>query len=223
VTEIDTSRREFAHRWPQFLPDGVHFIYFANSRRREDNAVYLAKLGSNDRIRLVSAFGNASWSQVRTGGILARKTDYLLFFREGSLLAQRIDTSRFQAVGEPFPIAGPIRYGASGTRADFSVSENGVLAYSSASGGAREQLVWRDRAGKDLGSVIAAPGPALFIHPTLSPDASVLATSILNPEGGYSIWLIDLKSGTPSRFTFEASRWPVWSADGKQIAFNLDR
>src|SRR5437773_539208 len=201
VTEMDTSRREFAHRWPQFLPDGARFIYFANSRRSEDNAIYLAKLGSNDRIRLVSAFGNAAWSQVRTGGLLARETDYLLFFREGSLLGQRIDTSRFQAVGEPVPIASPVSYGISATHADFSVSDNGVLAYLSPRGGAGEQLAWRDRAGKDLGSV-ALPGPRTYMNPALSPDANVLATSILNPEGGYSIWLIDLKSGTPSRFTF---------------------
>src|SRR5207244_4988738 len=119
--------------------------------------------GSNDRIRLVSAFGNAAWSQVRTGGLLAREISYLLFFREGSLLGQRIDTSRFQAVGEPIPIAGPIAYGVSATHAGFSVSDNGVLAYSSPRGGPGEQLAWRDRAGKDLGSV-ALPSQVLYIN-----------------------------------------------------------
>src|SRR5689334_20165457 len=87
-------------------------------------------------------------------------------------------------------------YGLSAPRADFSVSDNGVLAYSSPRGGAGEQLAWRDRAGKDLGSV-ALPSPRTYMNPSLSPDANVLATSILNPEGGYSIWLIDLKSGLP--------------------------
>ena len=34
VTDVDYARRDNAHRWPVFLPDGLHFLYFVRSEDR---------------------------------------------------------------------------------------------------------------------------------------------------------------------------------------------
>src|SRR5262249_43345615 len=63
-----------------------------------------------------------------------------------------------------------------------------------------------------------------YTFPSLSPDGKTLATSVLDWDAMmFSIWLFDLAHGVPSRFTFEHSSSPVWSPDGTQIAFGMDR
>src|SRR5262249_20509330 len=48
LTKLDTSRGENSHRYPVFLPDGRHFLFVARSSRRENNALYLGSLDSNE-------------------------------------------------------------------------------------------------------------------------------------------------------------------------------
>src|SRR5262249_222831 len=107
--------------------------------------------------------------------------------------------------------------------AAFSVSQNGVLAYSSANIPPKTQLTWFDRTGKSLGS-IGSVGEIENV--TLSPDEKQVALEIRNQRFRIGeIWLLDLARGTTSRITSEtfSDFLPLWSPDGKQIVFASNR
>jgi len=147
---------------------------------------------------------------------------YLLFVREGTLLAQRFDADRLETSGEAVPLAEQIGQSSPTSLKLFSVSANGVLAYRS--GGALvTQLTWFDRAGKPLGPV-GSPGP--YGTPRLSPDQNRLVVELMDPQTlSPDLWLFDLVRGSSSRFTFDPANdaFPVWSPDGTRIAFGSVR
>ena len=99
VTTLDPSRQEIAHAWPQFLPDGTHFLYLAVSKTGND-AIYVGSLDSKERTLLLNANSNAVYSP----------PGYLLYHREGTLMAQPFDTERIQLTGEPVPIAEGLQF-----------------------------------------------------------------------------------------------------------------
>src|SRR5207249_1350117 len=49
VTKVDSSRHEVAHVWPDFLPDGQHFLYLAGigSGQQESRTIYIGSLKSS--------------------------------------------------------------------------------------------------------------------------------------------------------------------------------
>jgi Tol biopolymer transport system component len=136
------------------------------------------------------------------------------------LVAQRFSTSSLDLRGEPFVIAEEVEC-SSNAHADFSVSDNGVLAYCRSSENLRK-LVWVDRAGREL-EVVGEP--ANYSAPRLSPGGERIAVTIWEAPRSSDIWLIDPARGTTSRFTFDPGRdWlPVWSPDGREIVFSSDR
>jgi serine/threonine protein kinase len=211
VTALDPSRRENAHLFPQFLPDGRHFLYLARSAQKQHTGIYLGSLDSKDTRRLVSTESNAAYTP----------PGYLLFVREGTLMVQPFSAKTFQLEGEPSPVAPQVAqyldYRA------FSASQNGVLAYRSDVQVKNTQLVWVDRAGKRLGPV--GP-PGYYRMPRLSPDETRVAVENLDPQTGRGdIWLLDLSRGTSSRFTFDPAddAQPTWSPDGNRIIFRSQR
>src|SRR5262249_5637530 len=100
-----------------------------------------------------------------------------------------------------------------------------VLAYQHSAAGLR-QLTWIDRNGKGSGNVGA---PGYYYGPSLSPDGGKLAVEIEDPkvQGSSDIWIYDLNRNFRTRLTFAAAHehnfLPVWSPDGKQIAFTSNR
>ena len=44
VTELDASKQEGSHRWPQFLPDGRHFLFTVRSGLADQRGVYVGTL-----------------------------------------------------------------------------------------------------------------------------------------------------------------------------------
>ena len=209
VTTLDASRKEDGHWWPQFLPDGNHFLFLALSTNPENNAIYAGSLDSPEKKLLLNAISSVVY--VPQG--------YLLFNREGTLMAQPFDAERIELTGEAVPIAEEVQFNAVQGRTAFSVSENGVLAYRHGPSTGNLRLAWIDRAGKAV-ETFGAPGGYLGID--LSPDGKRIAVHRHDASGG-DIWLFDsARRGTMLRFTFDASQdnsMPIWSPDGSRIAF----
>ena len=122
-------------RWPQFLPDGRRYLYQAGSAQPTTRAVWLKSLDSDETTQLLLAESNAAFAPPH----------FLLFTRQRTLVAQRLDVSTLKLVGEPSPIVDDVLLAANG-RAAFGVSDAGVLAYRT--GEATRSLVWVDRSGK---------------------------------------------------------------------------
>jgi Tol biopolymer transport system component len=218
ITTPDASRGENSNRWPDFLPDGRHFLFFARSTQPENTGLYVGSLDSNERKLL---FASASSAQYAPPG-------YLLFLREKTLMAQPFDASRLRLEGEPVPIAEGVgaegQIGGNSQLSSFSVSGNRALVYTT---GTREDrhYAWFDRSGKEIGSINPAGG---LNDVRLSPDGKRAAFQFSDGRGGATnddIWLVDIERNIPTRFTFNpgVEDDPVWSPDGTRILFTSER
>ena len=210
VTHLDEPRHT-SHRWPFFLPDGKHFLYLAiNHQSSQDNdTIYYASLDGKQNIPLLHSTTNAQYA-----------SGSLLFVKGGVLEAQPLNPENGKLSGAPQAIEHGVAEDGITWRSVFSVSGNGLLAFSGGSQ-AQTQLAWFDRSGKQLSAIGekfgGLSGGSLGMR--LSPSGSHVALSI--PGGTTDIWVMDLLRGVRSRLTFGpvGNNNPVWSPDGKWIAY----
>jgi Tol biopolymer transport system component len=197
-----------SYRWPSFLPDGSHFLYFAFGTDPKASGVYVASLESKETTRLASA----------DGGAICALSGYVLYPSGGRLMGQRFDAKRCRLAGEAFPLMDNISMNsaAAAGATTVSASDTGLLACQ-AGGDAVSRLLLYDRSGRELQAV----GPAgSYWEPTLSPDGRRLAVPRMDPEAlEASIWTIDIERGSLTRLSSQrsASATPLWSSDGRRI------
>jgi serine/threonine protein kinase/Tol biopolymer transport system component len=194
-----------SHQWPQFLPNGKSFLYFVVGNA-DTRGIYLGFTDGSEPKRLTAADS--------AGAFLP--PDRLLFIRQTALLAQRFDVSHGTLAGDPVTITDPVdNVGSAGI---FAVSASGLVAYRSG-GASRQQLVWFDRTGKQIG-VASEPDLDLLSMPEVSPDGKRIALD-RTVQGNRDVWLWDLVRRGWTRFTVDPSLdgFPIWSPDGTQIAF----
>jgi eukaryotic-like serine/threonine-protein kinase len=183
------------HRWPQFLPDGRHFLYYD----RQAGATYLADLDSNQVTEILKG-----------GTAVYAPPGFLLFPRAGKLWAQALDSKSWKPVGDPSSVVDPVGYAGGSAYPPVAASANGLLAYWNGTP-INGELLWFDRSGNLLPSS-QGPGPGMGTF-SLSPDGRQIA---LVHSG--DVWLFD-PSGARSRFSFTGGSWPTWSADGRRLLF----
>jgi Tol biopolymer transport system component/predicted Ser/Thr protein kinase len=204
VTRTDRSQGPRGHFSPQFLADGRHFLFGVGGRT--DAETWIGSLDGGEPRLLLRAEAVAHYAE----------PGYLLFKR-GPLFAQRVDGPDLRFVGDPVRLTDAavgsnqvVPYLA------LSTSMTGTLVYGAPS--AREtDLVWKDRNGRTLGSIDVTGASA----PSLSRDGAMMVVSRTLPQTGTDLWLYDVKRTTPMRFTFDSApkRSPIWSPDGKYVAF----
>ncbi len=213
VTSYDRARGESSQAWPLFLPDGRHFLFLSGAfgRQKESRNLRVGSLDSRQTRRIMAADSRVAYCP----------PGYLLFARDGTLLAQPFDAGALRVTGDPIPVGENVWFFRATGNATFSVSENGSVVYQAGPNPAR--LTWRDRSGREIGAVGA---PAVFRNPRLSPDGLSIAVEVADSRvGTRDIWIYDGQRGLAKRLTADPTDaiFPVWSPGGDRIAFASGR
>ena len=217
VTTGDPSQTGVSRRFPHFLPDGQHFLYLDRSPRGDDETgIFLGSIDGQPPRRLLSDQSNALY----VPGASADE-GFILFRREGSLMAQPFDAAGLEFAGDLFPVVEGVGSARHIGNYAFSASNEGTLAFVGGRRGGEAQLAWFDREGSEVERI---GKPQAILQLALSPDEQTVALS-LRDDSGADIWLHDLARGAMSRFTphSHGDFVPAWSPDGAFVSFASDR
>jgi serine/threonine protein kinase/Tol biopolymer transport system component len=215
VTQGIRTTNDQSHRWPVFLLDGDHFLFwggnFSNLRDDRSSGIYLTSLAGKERKLVLlchSSFGYDAHN---------------LFYAddERQLVSIAFDPSSGKASGSPTVVASAVGFQPSTYWSAFAVTQNGTLIYNTRVGAAQSLLTWMDRTGKELGHI---GDVAVMANPTLSPDGSRVAVDISDEKANnVDIWIESTTGARNSRFTFDPAEEVdgVWSRDGKMLAYRI--
>ena len=215
VTKSIRTDWDQTHRWPVFLSDGNHFLFwagnFGNLKDDRSSGIYLTSLEGKERRLVVlchSSFGYGAHN---------------LFYADDQkqLVSIPFDAPAGTVSGSATVVANVVGFQPSTYWSALTVADNGTLIYNASVGAAESALTWMDRSGKQLGQI---GEPAIMCNPTLSPDGSRVAVDISDQKANnVDIWIESTTGAGNSRFTFDPSEEVagVWSRDGKVVAYRM--
>ncbi|MCU1262889.1 MAG: hypothetical protein JWO80_5774 [Bryobacterales bacterium] len=201
-------------RWPEVMPRGTTVLFAsgpAGFSFSSSASIAAARLDGTGAVKHLIARGSAPR--------LAATGD-LIYVQNGTLMAVPFNPSNLELGGSPAPVIQGVSETILGA-AQFGLSANGTLVY--VPGGLQgnsSHLTWVDRAGKE--QPIAAP-VRLYNFPRISSDGQRIAVTIVEAES--RVWVYDLARDALSRLTFGGTidANPVWSPDGRRLAFYSNR
>ena len=203
---------EGSHRWPVFMPDGEHFLFwsgdFHEARDDRHTGIYVSSLSAGKKDLVMPSRTSVGYGQGH------------LFYLDDkrSLMAVGIDNQgRLQ--GGPQVIAPEVGRNPSTYWAAMTVAENGTVVYHLGVGAPLSQLTWYDRNGRELGRLGES---AIIANPTISPDGQRVAVDVADgKDKNIDVWIHDLPRHSYTRFTFDPTEetTPSWSHDGKMLAY----
>ena len=212
LTELDPSKNERAHRWPEILPGGRAVIFtVVHGEGVEGARIDLQLLDTGERRTLIE------------GGMCARyaPTGHLVYARGNTLMAAPFDLDTLDVTGPGISVLKGVLTHPNGRVAQFVCSGNGSLFYVPGTWKEpRRSLVWVDREG-DVQPLTAMQ--RAFMNPALSPDGGRLVVSI---EGAnQDLWVYEISRGTLTRLTADLAEDfnPVWTPDGERVTFSSMR
>jgi Tol biopolymer transport system component len=208
---IDASQ-ENSHRWPQFLPDGQHLLFWAGGGKSPPQ-LKIAAIGRAAAVVVGPSESNGAFG-----------AGHVFFKRGNALMARALDPTTFApTAADPVQVAEPLSADAGSFFASLAVSPNGTLLYTR--GTARPALLtWLDRrTGKPAGTV---GQPGQYTNATMSPDGTRLAVSLTaGAPANRDVWTVDVPSGAMTRLTTDAGvdATPVWSPASDDVIFSSTR
>ena len=209
VTSVDLQHGERSHRFASLLPDGSALLYTValdGIQSFDDARIDLWDLKTQTRKPLVTG-GTAPFYS---------PSGHIVYARAGKLFAVPFDIRRHEVTGSPVQVLDGVLMSRNTGAAHFSLSRRGDLAYApgGAEGGHRT-LVWVDRSGK--ADAVPLP-PASYLYPRIAPDGRSIAVEIEGPN--HDLYLYDFARTVLTKITTDGlSHDPVWSPDGKRIAY----
>jgi eukaryotic-like serine/threonine-protein kinase len=208
LTSADAKKNEAAHRWPHFLPGGRAVLYSIQN-------------ATSSQVAVVDLKNRTSRVLVQNGSNPSYAPGHLIYYRGGTLFAAPFNSARLEVTGPEAPV---VEHVASITAdgADYSISDNGILVYIAGAAGDRGNntiLGWADRKG----ATEPLSEARQWGSGRLSPDGARVVNSIRSGSGE-DLWTLELQRRVPTRLTFEGVNYfPIWSPDGRWIAFGGDR
>jgi eukaryotic-like serine/threonine-protein kinase len=211
VTTVDESLGDHHHGWPEILPGGRSFLYVIRSSIHPRAGVYVGSVDGGPSRRLMDPYSRVVYMDGQ-----------LLYVRDGSLVAHPFDARRALLHGEPTVLAGRIQHHA-GSDATFDVSATGVLIYATVQREPSSRLVLYDRGGREM-EMLTDEG--WYGRPRFSPDGQRIAVEQVSPDDNNAdLWVLGLSPRSAMRLTTHPAPdlHPVWSPDGRRIAFSSRR
>jgi serine/threonine-protein kinase len=212
ATSLDTIRAERTHRWPGAIPGGDWVLFTVGSAQSpgnyEDATIAAANLKTGERRELMKG---ASMARYCWPG-------YLVFSRQGALLAAPMDTDKPAITGQAVPILDNLDREPSSGAVHFAISRDGTLVLAPrVEGSDQAEMVWVSYDG----STIALPAPAReYNAPRISPDGKQIVVTIGPTYGIGDIWRYDVARETLTRLTFDGkSLVAYWTPDGRSIVY----
>ncbi|MBI4502861.1 MAG: serine/threonine-protein kinase [Gemmatimonadetes bacterium] len=209
VTQLDTASGEISHRFPEALDDDrvIATAVLASEGRSRTGIVGLS-LKSGRHTVLIP---NADLARYAAPGYLIAAE------ASGALLAARFDPKGLEVKSPIVPVLDSVSV-TSGGAAQMAISATGTLAYLRGSGLNEIALI-----GSDGTEQVVSAEPRRYGGATVSPDGQRLAVIISTP--GYDdLWLYDRDQGSMTRLTADyGASVPVWSPDGRMIAYSQFR
>ena len=220
VTTLDATPKESGHRFPFFLPDGDHFLYVALPGTDGMFDIFVGRLSEPKTRTLIGSMESAPvYARASAGSARG----WLLFTRQGVLVAQPFDTATLKLTGDavtlgdqPAVAPGPAAYEA-GRR--ISASTTGALAYYLAPAG-NVSVQWMDLAGKTVGPLDVPAGRYTAV--AIAPDASKAVLVRSASPTTSDLWIADLTRPSAIPLATGVSRLPnpTWSPDSTRIIFS---
>jgi Tol biopolymer transport system component len=215
---IEIARSKFQMQTVRFSPDSRFIVYVTNETGRTE--VYVRPFNAPGEAAASKAGPWQISDQGAVGMTFWRRDGRELYYlaADRSIMAVPVTLSPDFEFGKPKllyrpPDSMPLAAGGA------MISRDGERILVAVAPPQLRQLTVFDRQGKVL-STVGQPG--IFLQPAISPDGkSVVAMRNDTKTGNQDIWIYDLATGNGTPITQDTppDNAPIWSPDGKSVAY----